>query len=259
MEILGGRKWKICHPDVKPATKWVYWTKVFTGYSSIQFFHKCVHKPHQLLLWKSCMTLQGLHVNKFISRVMHFSIAKLKLHLSSKWSKIKGQEIFNLFFEYKQLESLARAMDRWWIFHRTFQSPNPSWKPPQAHLQGLLCPAGSSGFVPPPQKHSPAALSLQFPQGLSHPYPEVSAPGRIFPWIFLFPNCKQHQKQDASTELSLCHALVTHSLRRSYSRDTNPSPKTYKGHEGKAGGLEKKEQHLELLSGTAEITFIWNR
>lgn len=107
------------------------------------------------------------------------------------------------------------------------------------------------------QQHSKFAA----PQGLSYPYPEVHGPERIFLFLKNGKHCKQHQKQDASTELSLCHALVTHSLHRSYSRDTNPSPKTCKGHEGKAwkGLGKKKEQHLELLSGTAEITFICSR
>lgn len=111
MEILGRWKWKICHSDVKLDKKWVYLTKMFTGYSSI----KWVHKPHQLLLWKSCMTLQGLNFDKFISRVIYFNVAKLKLHLSSKWSKIKGQKTFNSFFEYKELESSGHL---WWIFNR---------------------------------------------------------------------------------------------------------------------------------------------
>lgn len=172
------------------------------------------------------------------------------LHLSSKWSKIKGQKTFNFCFWVQGTGILwARALEGWWVFNRIFN------RTLQAHLQGLPCPAGSSVCAT-PQNHFPAALKVcSFPRDYPiHIHSLVPQEG-FFPWIFLFPNCKQHQKQDASTELSLCHALVTHSLHRSYSRDTNPSPKTCKGHEGEAGGLEKKEQHLELLSGTAEIKF----
>lgn len=115
-------------------------------------------------------------------------------------------------------------------------------------------------LVPPPQPHLPAALQVWgFPRDYSIHIQRLMPQEGFFSWIFLFPICQQHQKQDASTELSLCHALVTHSLHRSYSRDTNHSPKACKGHEGEACGLEKKEQHLELLSGTAEITFISSR
>lgn len=54
---------------------------------------------------------------------------------------------------------------------------------------------------------------------------------------------------------SLCHALVTHSLHSSYSRDTNPSPKACKGHEGEAGGLENKKKGATsgMIIRTAEI------
>lgn len=134
----------------------------------------------------------------------------------------------------------------------------------RSHLQGLLCLTGSSGFVDViPTPHPPAALRVwgflrDYSIHIQSPYP---CPRKDFfsPWISSFPICKHHQKQDASTELSLCHAWVTHSLHRSYSRDTNPTPKACKGHEGETCGLEKKEQHLELLSGTAGITLICSR
>lgn len=58
---------------------------------------------------KVLMTLQGLHVNKFISRVTYFNVANLSLHLSPKWSKIKVQKTFNLFFDYKTLETLESS------------------------------------------------------------------------------------------------------------------------------------------------------
>lgn len=220
---------------------------------------------------KVLMTLQGLHLNKFISRVTYFNVANLNLHLSPKWSKIKVQKTFNLFFDYKTLETLESSGQEWWTYDGYFtgycRPPNHSWKPLQAHfqgqshLQGLLCLTGSSGFlVSPPQPHPPAALQVWgFPRDYSIHIQRLMPQEGFFSWIFLFPICQQHQKQDASTELSLCHALVTHSLHRSYSRDTNHSPKACKGHEGEACGLEKKEQHLELLSGTEEITFISSR
>lgn len=142
--------------------------------------------------------------------------------------------------------------------------PNHSWEPLQAHFQiPSLCLTGSSGFVDVfPTPHPPAALRVwdflrDYSIHIQSPYP---CPRKdYFPWISSFPICKHHQKQDASTELSLCHALVTHSLHRSYSRDTNPTPKACKGHEGETCGLEKKEQHLELLSGTAGMTLICSR
>lgn len=56
------------------------------------------------------MTLQGLNLNKFISTVMNFSVANLKLHLNPKRNKIKGQKIFKLFLEYKKLESSGQEL-----------------------------------------------------------------------------------------------------------------------------------------------------
>lgn len=120
---------------------------------------------------------------------------------------------------------------------------------PKAQLETTPSPSPGAAF-------SSSTQGLQLPQGLSHPYPQVSAPGRIFSLDFLIPKLRTAPKAGCKHRAQPLHALLTHSLHRSYSRDTNPSPKTCKGHEGEAGGLEKKEQHLELLSGTAEITFI---
>lgn len=100
------------------------------------------------------MTLQGLNFNKFISRVMYFNVAKLKLHLSSKWSKIKGQKISNLFFEYKKLESSGQELwtdDGYWAGYCRAQGTagnHPKPIPRGCILQQHPRFAASPGIIP---------------------------------------------------------------------------------------------------------------
>lgn len=171
---------------------------------------------------------------------------KLQAAFRPKMKSNSRTENLQLIFPVQEIGILwVRTMGRWWRFSRIFQSPqstagnNPKPIFRAIPSPGAALPHWEQCFCVSPTKIFPAVS----PGVLSHPYPEVKAPGRsFFPWIF----CKQPQKQDASPELSLCHALVTHSLHRSCSRDTNPKtkPQICKGHEGEAGGLEKKGSNI---------------
>lgn len=226
---------------------------MFTGYSSI----KWVHKPHQLLLWKSCMTLQGLNFNKFISRVIYFNVAKLKLHLSSKWSKIKGQKTFNSFFEYKELESSGHL---WWIFNRMDISQDiADPRAPQAHLQGLPCPAGSSVCAT-PQNHSPATLEVcSFPRDYPIHIHSLVPQEEFFPWIFYSQTANstksRMQAQGSASAMLWLHTAYTGAT----PGILTPLPKPAKGMREKLVAWKKRSNIWNYYQEQQKLSFVWSR
>lgn len=126
-----------------------------------------------------------------ISRVMYFNGANLNLHLSPKWSKIKVQKIFKLFFEYKTLESSGQEL---WTDdgYSTGYSKPQLGTTPSPFPSPISLPYWEQWFCwcfPHPTSSS-STQSLRFPQGLLHPYPEsISMPqeGFFFSLDFLIP------------------------------------------------------------------------
>lgn len=107
------------------------------------------------------------------------------------------------------------------------------------------------------QQHSKCAV----PQGLSHPYPEVKAPQRIFfsPG-FSYSQSANGTKSRMQAQSSASAMLWVHTA---YTGATpgilTPIPKAAKGMREKLVAWKKKEQYLKLFSGTAEMTFICSR
>lgn len=133
------------------------------------------------------------------------------------------------------------------------EPPKHSWKPLQAHFQENPISRGCSALL--------GAVSSGI---LSRPYPEVKAPGRIY-----FPGFSNSQTANSTKSRMMMQAQSSASamlcLHTAYTGATPgiltplPKPKPAKGMRDKLVAWKKKikkEQHLELLSRTAEITFI---
>lgn len=127
----------------------------------------------------------------------------------------------------------------------TIPIPMPCW-------QQWVCATPTGAF-------SSSTQSLQFPQGLSNPYPEVM-PQEGFPPGFSYSQTANSTKSRMQAQSSASAMLWLHTA---YTGATpgilTPLPKPAKGMREKLVAWKKKEQHLELLSGTAETAFICSR
>lgn len=153
---------------------------------------------------------------------MYFNVANLNLHLSPKWSKIKVQKIFNLFFEYKTLESSGQEL---WTddgYSTGYSKPQLGTTPgpfpdPISHLPSL-CLTGSSGFVDVfPTPHPPAALRVwdflrDYSIHIQSPYPcprkDFFFPG--FPHsLFASTTKSRMQAQSSASAMLWLHTAYT--------------------------------------------------
>lgn len=189
---------------------------------------------------------------------MYFNVTNSKLHLRPKWSKIKIQKIFNLCFEYKKLESCGR--ERWTddgYFTGYSRAPNHSWEL-QAHSQGNPI----SGAALPYWEQwfcwcHPHKTSSSSTQSLGVGYPihiqRFMLQDGFFPGISYSPSANS-TKSRMQAQSSAWAMLWLHTAHTAAAPGIlTPLPKPAKGMREKLVAWKKKEQHLELLSGTEEI------